>query len=793
MKRMGSKRWFGRRYGERCACGPRSTRSRRLAFEPLEDRNLLSVSLGLLGPQTITPGATIDVSNVSGAPAGWQSEMSLVVDPTNPLHLVGFSHRLDSPITLDVYRSVDGGATWTTTQIDNADDGLGAAANRFDPAIAYDANGRLYIAYGVRGTAGPPATQTRLVGAVSTDDGQTFTNFRVIDAQNDPNGGGTPPPGLDKWYLTTGVDPNSGGQAAYISYVHFAREGAGNNIPDDRIRVAGTRDGGANWTAPITINDPAINGSNTGSSYASPVVGRQGELAVSWHDRNTDTIFLDRDMDGLWATNFNFGTDISVRGGITVDKDIHKPPAQPDRGVNAAPMLEVWKFNNWLFMPVVQQYSGNDLDIWVGISTDFGENWNFSSIDGSLGTEFNPWLQVDQTSGVVSVLYYTTDGDVTNGNDDVRPRLTTSFDAGQTWTKGFLSNQTSNEAGGNANDYLEYIGLAARDGTVHGLWSSRYPLGGTDLDAFTANAAFVSATGDNRLYISESGGADDYYLIQQSPVNPAYLEVFVDGVREFTGLSATLDKIIINPGAGVNTFNIGALTGISSITINGTNNVDTINLEALGAGTPLAMVLGAGNDVVSLAPNNPFALGVIDAPVTIYGQGGDDTLNVGSGGLHAVSGLVTFDAGLASEGNGIHLYDGATRSSSITKSTKPRSPATCRSFLAESTTPASPRFPSTPARAPTSYGSARAACRTSPSTATTATTRSCWATAIIWPAESACSPATAEAASIRSCSPTSWTRSTSPGPSMARTEPTRRPCTWACKPMTPKVTRTSPC
>ena len=30
------------------------------------------------------------------------------------------------------------------------------------------------------------------------------------------------------------------------------------------------------------------------------------------------------------------------------------------------------------------------------------------------------------------------------------------------------------------------------------------------------------------------------------------LEVFVDGVREFTGLIATLDKIIFNPGGGVN-------------------------------------------------------------------------------------------------------------------------------------------------------------------------------------------------------------------------------------------------
>ncbi len=147
------------------------------------------------------------------------------------------------------------------------------------------------------------------------------------------------------------------------------------------------------------------------------------------------------------------------------------------------------------------------------------------------------------------------------------------------------------------------------------------------------------------MFIGESGGADDYFQVQQSPINPAFLEVFVDGAREYTGLVATVDKIIFNPGGGINTFDIGPLTGISSLTINGTNDIDIYNLAGLGAGTPLTMVLGGGNDVVSLAPNDPFSISKIEAPVTILGGTGFDTLNVGSGGLHAVSGLVTFDAG----------------------------------------------------------------------------------------------------------------------------------------------------
>lgn len=612
---------------------------------------MLSVSLNLNGPQTIVPGATIRVGSSGSA----ESEMQIVVNPTNPLNVVGFSHRVTTPIIVDVYSSADGGTTWSTNSIDGTnDDGLGAAGNRFDPALTFDANGTLYIVYGHRET-----NQTRLIGATSTDGGVTFGNFRTIDLEADIPGMPNATPGVDKWYVASGFEPAGGGQAVYVAYVNFGTEGPMGNTADDRILVAGTRDGGANWTAPIIINDPSISGAETGPTYGCPVVGRLGELAVSWHDMGNDTVMLDRDLDGLWAGGANFGTDVTIRTGATVDRAVNLPPAQPQRGINAAPMLEVWKNLGILYMAVVEQYEGNDLDIWVGKSTDWGDTWNFNRIDESFGTEFNPWLQVDQRTGAIGVLYYTTDGDVAAGNDDVRVRLATSYDGGTTWSRTFLSAQTSNEAGGYGGDYLEYIGLDIFDGTVHGLWSSRFPMGGTDLDAFTANAAFVSGTGGNNLFVGESGGADDYYVVRQSPMNSNFLEVFVDGVREFTGLIATIDNIIFNPGAGINTFNIGVLAGIASLTINGTNNVDVINMEALGAGTPLSMVLGGGGDVVNLAPNNPFAISALDAPITIFGQGGGDVLNVGSGGLHAVSGLVTFDAGALGEGNTINLYDGA--------------------------------------------------------------------------------------------------------------------------------------
>lgn len=614
---------------------------------------MLSVSLALNGPQTIVPGATI---NVSGELANDQSEMSLVVNPTNPLNVVGFSHRLRNPITMDVYASFDGGLTWSTNEINNADDGLGTVGNRFDPSLQFDANGVLYIAYGYRGQATAPLRNTLLIVARSNDGGVNFGNYVTVDQQADiltANPTDTDTPGLDKWYVATGLDPVSGNQAVYLAYVAFVTEGTGLSAgADAHISVIGSNDGGANWTPRLVVNDNAAGVNFDSASYASPIVDSLGRLAVSWWDNDNDSIVLDRDTDGLWGGGAAFGADITVRTGIDLDRATDQPPAQPERGINPAPMLEVWRAVNWLYITVAEKYQGSstDLDIWVGVSSDFGENWTFNRIDDSGGTEFNPWLQVDQTTGAVNVLYYTTEGDVGTGNDDVRPRLAMSNDGGATWTRTFLSTQQSNEGpdvpmnGDYDGDYLEYHGLAARDGTVHGLWPSRYMGGGTDLDAFTANAAFVSSIGDNRLFIGGSGGIDDSFLVQQSPANPAFLEVFVDGVREFTGLSATLDHIIFNPGGGINTFNIGSLTGISSVTINGTSNIDTYDIVSLGLNAPLSIVLGGDDDTVTLG-SSPFASQLIQSAVTVFGDAGNDTLFLGSNNADSIDANVTFNGG----------------------------------------------------------------------------------------------------------------------------------------------------
>lgn len=611
--------------------------------EPLESRRLLSTSLSLNGAQFPTPTAAI---NVSSDTANGQSEMLIAINPTNPLNVVGFSHRLPpgGVITLDLYRSTDGGNTWTTTQIDNSDDGRGTTGNRYDPALAFDANGILYIAYGYRGTS-----PDQLIAATSSDGGANFGNFRVLDSQNGfTSTSGNNLPGVDRWSITTGRDGASTTESAVITYTQNGQEGASSST-DQRIVVVGTRDGGANWTAPLIINDGSISGADAGNLAASPTIGLGGELSVAWYDGGTSIMF-DTDRNGLWGAGFTFGTDRTVRNATGLVNIT--PPAQPERGIAVSPVLGSNIFNGDIYITFQERFgasTGNDTDIYFGRSTDSGVSWTWQTVENGTGTDFHPMMSVDRQSNAIGIAYYTTDGDQTTGNDDVRLRLALSGDLGNTWYKSNIGGaQTSNEAGGYGGDYLEYIGLALRDGTAHMLWASRYAgaggVVGTDLDAFTSRASFDSSTNNNILRIGGSGSVNNTFVVRRSTTNSNYVEVFTDGARAYTGLAASIDSITFESNGGIDSYSFDNLPSIP-INILGSTGADTFNIDSLSGASLLTISAGNGDDVLRLGGATINA-GAIASPVTFNGGDGNDTLYLGSpgsGNADSVVASVTFN------------------------------------------------------------------------------------------------------------------------------------------------------
>ena len=118
--------------------------SSRPALEDLEDRTVLSAFLSLTGPQTLVPGANIDASN-NGLTA--ESEMQISINPADPMQIAGFTENAINFNEMSVYWSHNGGGAWNRTVINGASDGFGEG-NRFAPALKFDENGHLFIAYG---------------------------------------------------------------------------------------------------------------------------------------------------------------------------------------------------------------------------------------------------------------------------------------------------------------------------------------------------------------------------------------------------------------------------------------------------------------------------------------------------------------------------------------------------------------------------------------------------------------------------------------------------------------------
>ncbi len=150
------------------------------------------------------PGVDVNVSNLVG---NEEAEVSIDVNPTNPNNLVIVGHApftmiglpdntfIGGQLTMNTFFTMDGGLTWTSVKLGNAQDGL-TGTIRFDPTVAFDNNGNVYVGYGVR-TKDALGNGIRIVVvAKSTNGGQTYTTITQVHTG-----------GNDKWHLATGPDP----------------------------------------------------------------------------------------------------------------------------------------------------------------------------------------------------------------------------------------------------------------------------------------------------------------------------------------------------------------------------------------------------------------------------------------------------------------------------------------------------------------------------------------------------------------------------------------------------------
>jgi hypothetical protein len=587
----------------------------RYIIEQLEERLQLSAALQLSTTGTQTPTVIGDSNGVqvsSSSDGLRQAESAVAVDPSNPMYVAACT--VDGLYAISVFRSADGGKTWNETVINKDIDGhhypndptrdLG----RVDPSVAYDNAGRLYLSYQYSGST--------LWTLYSTDHGVTFQNPSVF-----------PSTLADFPHIAAGID-SSGNQVAYIAYYDKL---AGHN----NLYVIGTNDGGANWTStPVKVPEDGTFG-----QYGIPAVGSNGSLGISYVGAH---IRFRRDPDGLFGSQ---PWDASVDTGVSYSVGATKP-AQGGRFFNGAPILGVDRTNGNLYIAYPGDTTYPNSSIFLIKSTGNGATWTAPiTVDGSNATNFLPWLDVDQATGTVSVLYYTTDGvsDPNNTHKPTQPRLATSFDGGATFSRIYLSQRVSTTADSSLNfGYGDYMGLAVYDGTAHGVWSSYVGPTENNFELFTANAAFVSSANNNQLTINATSSADTL-TVHRSPINADYVEVLSQSgsgpqKTEYAGLFQTLNKIVVNGLDGDDVILMDAGEGLP-VTVDGGNGSD--RLEVTGATTNDTLSFSTSSAILN---GSTITLSNLETKQLDPSSGADSvtvssgTLNVGGTGITSIFG-----------------------------------------------------------------------------------------------------------------------------------------------------------
>ena len=422
-------------------------------------------------------GAPVSADVLAGEDA--LSEVSIDVNPTDRDNQVIIGHASDFA-TMNTFFTMDGGLTWTPVPLGDAADGL-TSTFRFDPTVAFDDNGGVYVGYGVQTPASPSGTQTTLVVCRSSDGGATYPQCTQIATNLDLG-----VPGNDKWHLATGPDPVTPAQQnVYIAWTQNVTETG----TDQRIVVSSSTDGGATFSAPVIINDGSIGGTQAGNLFADPAVGPNGELYVAWHEIPTGQVMVDISLDG----GVTFGTDVLVTTSTTGFKT--SIPAQPDRGVHVGPTIDADRSGGPFHGSLHLTYTDvgtvlPDVDVMTTYSTDGGLTWSAPVMvhdDGTTLSQFLPWLDVDQATGIVTTVWYDARNDA--DNKQVEVFLAASFDGGVSWQPNMLvSDNPSDQSTDNTNrylgNYLEYIGVAILDGMAFPAWADNSE-SLDDLDYFT--------------------------------------------------------------------------------------------------------------------------------------------------------------------------------------------------------------------------------------------------------------------------------------------------------------------
>jgi len=525
---------------------------------------------GVLSSQLISLAATVATNrdsayNYSTPPNNYDGEISLAVNPLNPNQIVSMANTWDNMGdtancgggTQAIFFSSDGGTTWGYTCAPRGSLYSGLSCTNeagSDPWLAWDDQNNVYADYMslCYNSTWSSVSGYAMVVAKSTDGGATWSPHGVI--QNSYTNGQSE----DKNAYIIDNNPTS----PYYGRHYSCWDRSNNEL------IKYSTDGGVTWTE---VNLPATaRSSNLGCEMA---VQKNGTVHLIYDGLTCgasnctgESMYYTKSTDGgvTWSSPVlvqDFTNVISFGASS-------KYGPQDQRGLNPFGAIDVdnsgGPCDGSLYAVFTDDPDNNGIgtaDVFVKRSTDGGATWGAAvrvndTPNPDTSIQFHPFLKVDQSSGAIVVSWHDARNDPNNRKVDFY--VARSTDCGQTWTNvqasqpssefnnstiSYTDENSTDNANYNPNQFGEYMGLDALNGTAYLAWTdSRQFYPGSTTDAQKENVGFTKVTfctasapagltatvpGNNAISLSWTAvsGATEYRIYRSTTSGGPYTQI----------------------------------------------------------------------------------------------------------------------------------------------------------------------------------------------------------------------------------------------------------------------------